>query len=62
MTKKRISSDCEKNDAVGNVHEVNTEDLSDSKDKEISVQRGSADSQPNLNPEPDIDDGGPLAI
>ncbi len=60
---KRVSSDCEKkNDAVGNVHEVNTEDLSDSKDEEISDQRGSVDSQPKVNPEPDIDDGGPLAI
>ena len=62
MTKKRISSDCEKEDAVGDVHEVNADDCSDSKDEEISDQRGSVDSQPNVNPEPDIDDGGPLAI
>jgi hypothetical protein len=62
MTKKKISTDCKKEDAVGGVHEVNTDDLSDSKDEEVSDQGELVVSQPNVDPEPDIDDGGPLAI
>lgn len=62
MTKEKISSDCKKEAAVGCVHKVNTDDLPDSEDEEVSDQGGSVDSQPNVDPEPDIDDGSPLAI
>lgn len=62
MTKKKLSTDCKKEDAVEGVHEVICEDLPDSKDEDVSDQGGLVDSQPNVDPEPVIEDGGPLAI
>ena len=46
---------------VEGLYEVNREDFSESKDKEISDQ-AVPNSRPNLESDADIDDGGPLSI